>query len=195
MIQLVITLKTIPEKQSVKPQRIAIPHSLHPRESTEVCIFVKDPQSDIKKLFEEKGVKVSKVVGLAKLKANYKEFEAKRKLCGSYDLFLADARITPMLPKLLGKTFFKKKRQPVPVNLSTSNIAEEIQRACDSTYLFNGGGACTVVKIGKTTFTPSDLVENIVQGMSAIVEKIPKKVEKHTISVHQNYKLCCSSNL
>jgi len=32
-----------------------------------------------------------------------------------------------------------------------------------------------VVKIGKTTFTPSDLVENIVQGMSAIVEKIPKK--------------------
>jgi len=109
MIQLVITLKTIPEKQSVKPQRIAIPHSLHPRESTEVCIFVKDPQTDIKKLFEEKGVKVSKVVGLAKLKANYKEFEAKRKLCGSYDLFLADARITPMLPKLLGKTFFKKR--------------------------------------------------------------------------------------
>ena len=32
----------------------------------------------------------------------YESFEAKRKLCNSYDLFLADERVLPSLPKLIG---------------------------------------------------------------------------------------------
>ena len=53
---------------------------------------------------------VAKVIGISKLKANYFTFEAKRKLCDQYDIFLADDRIIPSLPKLIGKTFFKKKK-------------------------------------------------------------------------------------
>ena len=36
-------------------------------------------------------------------RSKYESFEAKRKLCGSYDLFLADERILVHLPKLLGE--------------------------------------------------------------------------------------------
>ena len=50
---------------------------------------------------------IAKVLGVSKLRNNYKPHEAKRKLCDSYDLFLADERVIPVLPKLLGKTFFK----------------------------------------------------------------------------------------
>ena len=50
------------------------------------------------------------MLGISKLKANYYPFEAKRKLCDSYDLFMADDRIIPSLPKLIGKSFFKKKK-------------------------------------------------------------------------------------
>jgi hypothetical protein len=42
------------------------------------------------------------VVGVSKLKAKYESHEAKRQLCNSYDMFAADERILPSLPKLLG---------------------------------------------------------------------------------------------
>lgn len=51
---------------------------------------------------EQKLAKVSKVVGLSKLRTKYESAEAKRALCAAYDLFLADERVLPSLPKLLG---------------------------------------------------------------------------------------------
>ena len=43
-------------------------------------------------------------------RGNYKTFEAKRNLCDSYDLFMIDRRILPMTAKLLGNSFFRKKK-------------------------------------------------------------------------------------
>lgn len=43
------------------------------------------------------------MVGVSKLRTKYESHEAKRQLCNSYDLFAADERILPSLPKLLGK--------------------------------------------------------------------------------------------
>ena len=57
------------------------------------------------------------MIGLSKLKKKYVPFEAKRELCSAYDLFVADQRVLPMLPPLLGKTFFKKKKLPVSIDL------------------------------------------------------------------------------
>ncbi len=51
---------------------------------------------------QEKIAGVAKVIGLSKLKGKYEPFEAKRKLCNSYDLFVADDRAVPSLPKLIG---------------------------------------------------------------------------------------------
>lgn len=45
---------------------------------------------------------VAKIVGLSKLRSKYEAHEAKRKLCSTFDLFLADDRILPSLPKLIG---------------------------------------------------------------------------------------------
>ena len=39
---------------------------------------------------------------MSKLRTKYESHEAKRALCAAYDLFLADERIIPVLPKLLG---------------------------------------------------------------------------------------------
>ena len=51
---------------------------------------------------QEKLAKVAKVIGLSKLKSKYESHEAKRNLCAQYDMFLADDRIIPLLPKLIG---------------------------------------------------------------------------------------------
>jgi hypothetical protein len=46
---------------------------------------------------------VAKVIGISKLRTKYESFESKRELCKLYDLFLADDRIIPSLPKLIGE--------------------------------------------------------------------------------------------
>lgn len=110
----------------------------------EVCLFVKDPQKDYKRLLEEKQVKaVNKVIGVSKLRAKYKPYEAKRQLCASYGMFLADARVVTVLPKLLGKSFFLKKKQPIPVDMTKADLKKEIARAIGSTYMHQTTGTCT----------------------------------------------------
>jgi len=142
----------------------------------EICIIVKDPQKLYKELLESKEVKrISKVIGISKLRDEYRPFEAKRKLCNSYNLFLADDRVLSMLPKMLGKTFFERKKQPVPVNLTKSNLKAEIARACDSTYMHLAAGTCCAIKIGTTAQDPSQIFENLQTALPRIVEKIPRK--------------------
>ena len=45
------------------------------------------------------------VVGVSKLRTKYESHEAKRILAGAYDLFVADERVIPSLPKLLGASY------------------------------------------------------------------------------------------
>lgn len=57
-----------------------------------------------KRVKREELSRVAKVVGLSKLKTKYESHESKRQLCAAYDLFVADERIIPSLPKLLGES-------------------------------------------------------------------------------------------
>ena len=86
-------------------------HALYRGEDAELCLLTTDPGKEYKELLVEKKVEgVAKVISLEKLRKNYKPYEAKRKLCMSYDLFLADERILHKLPPLLGSYFYKRKR-------------------------------------------------------------------------------------
>lgn len=44
---------------------------------------------------------------VSKLRSNFKQFEARRKLKASYDLFLMQDGLDLVLPGLLGKVFYK----------------------------------------------------------------------------------------
>ncbi|KAF9583324.1 hypothetical protein BGW38_009750 [Lunasporangiospora selenospora] len=183
IVWLIIATKKFSDASKTKPVRIPLKHSIT-KPDTEVCLFVKDPQREYKDLLQEKKVKsVSKVLGVTKLRNRYKPYEAKRQLCASYGLFLADARVIPVLPKLLGKTFFLKKKQPIPVDLTKSDLKKEIERAISSTYMHINQGTCSAIKIGLTSQTPGEVTENITTAISHIVEKIPRKW-KNIQSIH-----------
>mmetsp|Transcript_17072 Transcript_17072/g.66499 ORF Transcript_17072/g.66499 Transcript_17072/m.66499 type:complete len:300 (+) Transcript_17072:20-919(+) len=166
-----VMLLTVPIKARTKPISVQLPNPIYDADETEVCVFTKDPQKDFRELFQEHDIK-AKVIGLSKLRANYKTFEARRKLCGSYDLFLADARVTRMLPKLLGKPFFAKKRQPVPIDLTNpKRIQEQIDDALKSTSMFLGYGPCLCVRIARSDFTTEQVTDNICQGVEFMTTK------------------------
>lgn len=177
-----IALKKTPsDKRRNKPKCIPIPHPLVTREGAEICLFVKDHdgsgQKEVKQRLEklEKNGGVSKVIGVKKLKTKYESFEAKRELSKAYGLFLADDRILNILPKLIGKSFFKKKKQPVPIDLSRKDWAAEIRKACECTFLFLSGGSCLSIKVAKSSFTAEEVVENVNVVMEAVVQYIPKQ--------------------
>jgi ribosome biogenesis protein UTP30 len=76
-----------------------------------ICLITKDPQREYKNLLESQKIKfISRVVGIAKLKGKFKAFEARRLLLKENDMFLADERVIPSLPPLLGKKWFEAKK-------------------------------------------------------------------------------------
>eukprot|EP00743_Colponemidia_sp_Colp-15_P003912 GILK01004221.1.p1 GENE.GILK01004221.1~~GILK01004221.1.p1 ORF type:complete len:264 (+),score=40.48 GILK01004221.1:50-793(+) len=182
-ISLIIGLRKIPDKSKTKPVRVDIVHSLY-TDDAEMCLFVKDPQKEFKAKFEQTPVKgLTKVIGLSKLRSNYKQYEAKRKLCSAFDLFLTDERVLPLLPMLLGKTFFQKKRQPVPVDLTKKDLVAEITKARDSTYLHMSQGPCCALRVAKTSFSKEEILANTLQAIDSAVDKIPRKW-KNIQSIH-----------
>ena len=88
-----------------------IVHPLVDPRTSRICLITKDPQREYKDLLEAQNIKfISRVVGLEKLKGKFKPFEARRALLKENGLFLADERILPLLPKLLGSKWFEAKK-------------------------------------------------------------------------------------
>ena len=175
-IQLTVSLKKTQPVRKDKPIRVAIDHPLYSLDEVESCLIVKDLAGEGKKaakarLDEGNILGVSKVLGVSKINKKFATHEQKRQLCKDYKLFLADTRILPLLPKLLGKSFFKKKKQPLPVDLRGSNTKwkQNIQDAIKSTYVHLTGGSCFTVKIGK----PGDQsAKEVLRNLTTVVTKL-----------------------
>ncbi|XP_068637110.1 putative ribosome biogenesis protein C8F11.04 [Aristolochia californica] len=183
LIYLVLSLKKIPANSRTNPSKIPLLHPLHPLDgSEEICLIINDRQQgpnpltseDAKKRIQAESIPVSKVIKLSKLKTDYRPFEAKRKLCGSYDLFFADRTVLSHLPRLLGKHFFKKKKIPIPIDLSHKNWKAQIEHACSSALLYLRTGTCCILKIGRVSQGRDQLVENIAAAIEGAAKILPK---------------------
>ncbi|KAF3558886.1 hypothetical protein F2Q69_00014777 [Brassica cretica] len=192
-IYLIVTLKKIPQTNRTKPHRIPLPHPLINTEedssSPELCLIIDDrPKSgltkeDAKKKIESDNVPITKILKLSKLRTDYKAFESKRKLCDSYDMFFADRRVIPLLPRLIGKKFFSSKKLPAAVDLKHRNWKEQVERACGSAMFFVRTGTCSVVKVGKLSMEGGEIVENVMETLSGVVEVLPGQW-KYVRSLH-----------
>merc|ERR1711934_61042 len=168
---LTVSLKKTQPVRKDKPIGIRISHPLYDLEDAESCLIVKDIAGEGKKAAKAKIQEgnilgVTKVLRVSNLKKKFATHEQKRQLCKDYALFLADTRILPLLPKLLGKTFFKKKKQPVPVDLRGSDAKwkKNIQEAITSTYVHLSGGSNFTVRIGRPEeHSPKQVLDNLLE--------------------------------
>ncbi|XP_050380228.1 uncharacterized protein LOC126797609 [Argentina anserina] len=178
LLYLVVTLKKIPAKARVNAYKIPLPTPLHSR-ATEFCLIYDDrPKSKLSKPLIQAKIKadnlpVVKILKYTKLKSDFKAFESKRKLLNSYDMFLADKQILPLLPRLLGKHFFKTKRIPVPLDLLKKNWKDQVDRICASALMFLSTGTCSVVRVARTSMSEEEIVENVVKAIEGVVEVVP----------------------
>lgn len=112
------------------------------------------------------------MVALSKLKSKYEPHEAKRALANAFDLFLADARVLPSLARLLGKAFFRAKKQPVPVDLRGKDWKTPVSDAVRATYYFRGGGSCVNVRVARSSFTAAQVADNVEAALRNLVPKL-----------------------
>ncbi|KAL9240677.1 hypothetical protein vseg_014868 [Gypsophila vaccaria] len=168
-VYLIVTLTKIPAKSRVNAYKLPLPHALYTAENAEYCLFVHDDKSKTaKKKIEEESLPITKVIKLSKLRKEYKAHEQKRKLCDSYDVFLAEKGIVPLLPNVLGKWFYKKKKVPVRVELRGGRWGEKIERIGKEALLYLSTGSCCVVKVARATMTRGEIVENVVAAVEGV---------------------------
>ena len=165
--------------------KLPLPHPTTPA-SRDVCLIVKDFEKGIRPdheptvahyeaLLAEKGVKgVTKVMSLRELKVEYKTFESKTALSHLYDHFLVDARIIRLVPKFLGKPFYKRKKFPVQVKLDSKDLVKEVEKALSTTCLaLTHAGTSSCVTIGLTSMPEDQLCSNLVAAVRLLETRYP----------------------
>ena len=154
-----------------------LPVPLHTPKTSNICLIVKDPQSEYKQLCDKNGVVLDEIMDVTHLRNNFKTYELKRQLCKGYDLFLADERIVPLLPRLLGKSFFEKKRLPIPVNMAAKDIRKELSRAISSSTYQLGNGPCVSLKAAHTKMNKKDIVKNVSEAIAHFQTRFPVAIQ------------------
>lgn len=214
------TKKHIVDQRRLKPGKISLPHSLNSATTIRICLVTADPQRAFKDTVAHPAFptdltpRITRIIGISKLKARYKSFESRRQLLAEHDIFLADSRIVTMLPNILGKTFYKGPKRPMPVNFeppkpkdpttgkrrprpesSTSAespravaspvaFAQEIRRALSSTQIHLSPSPTTAVRVGLASFTPAQLAANVETVVNGMVERFITKGWRNVRSVH-----------
>ena len=112
---------------------------------------------------------------LTALRREYHRFADRRLLLSLHDLFLADARVLPLLPSLLGVKFFDKKRQPAPVDLTVRDVGGEVRRAMGCTWMWVPAGSSMQVKVGRLSMSRLEVAENVMAAVDEVVRRVPGK--------------------
>ena len=117
---------------------------------------------------------LSQVISLRELKVEYKSFETKQALLHRFDKFLVDDRIARLIPKFLGKAFYKRKRFPVPVRINGKGLKAEIEKGLKTAILpLSHHGACAMVNIGHTDMKADQIAENLFAAGEVLKAKYP----------------------
>ncbi|EGG17461.1 hypothetical protein DFA_08456 [Cavenderia fasciculata] len=148
-------------KKDESADQFPLPNSLYTGK-VEVCIFVDNNEDDKKKLestLEENAEFKSTVLSLKSIKESAKQYEDKRKLRDSHDIFIGDKAIKTALYDILGKTFFKQGTK----NPRMVNTKKKVQKVLNihKTTSAKIGQANYSVKFGGSQHTLEQMIENL----------------------------------
>lgn len=149
------------------PRGISVVHPLYTK--GDVCLIV---PNGMKKTLKSAQIPVKKIIELGTLKRKYHQFEAKRKLAGSYDFFICCQTIEKSLRMPLGKTFVLRKKYPITVRkLNAKSIVAALKKV--PVYLPKGVNG--VLRVGRMDQTPDEVADNIESVIDKVLRFYGKK--------------------
>lgn len=154
--------------------------------------------------------RVTRVIGVSKIKAKYSQYEAQRQLLAEHEIFLADDRIITQLPKLLGKTFYKTTaKRPIPISiqaerprsdgkkiarakgetntekaLEPKRFAAEIEKTLSCALVALSPSTNTSVRVGLASWDASQIAANIEKVVEELVERFVVKKWRGVRGIH-----------
>lgn len=165
--------------------RIPLKHSLL-TESSEICLIVPDvrgiPIKEYERVIEHyeqhlrsKNVtNIKTVIPYHQLKAEYGQFELKRRLVELYDVFLVDGKISGYVVHQLGKIFYNKRKIPTPIKLQVPKLKESIDKALLKMPLsLHGNGDTFNVQVGHSKMEVEKVAENIFAAVEELDKQFP----------------------
>ncbi len=75
-----------------------------------------------------------------------------------------------MLPELLGREFYQKKRYPCPIKLhghkSPKDLQKHLNKFASSVYFIEGNGPNYSIKVGRTNQEAKNIAENVEEALA-----------------------------
>ncbi|XP_025201960.1 ribosomal L1 domain-containing protein 1-like [Melanaphis sacchari] len=165
--------------------RIALPNSLI-TDTTDICLIVPDlvrgrnvdhekTYHHYKDLLAKNGIKnIKTILPARQIRVEFNEYEARRNLCNSHDIFLIDQKISGFLVKKLGKEFYIKRKLPITVKLTKKHLKAEIESKLHKTSFFlDYRGSTKTVQVGHMQQTVKQVAENIVATFNNLAHSYP----------------------
>ncbi|MEX0657242.1 MAG: 50S ribosomal protein L1 [Nitrosopumilaceae archaeon] len=164
-LELIMIFKDIDVKKGFSiNETVQLPKTSSP---ASVCIMASGDMG-----LKAKTAKADKVIDgdeLNQLSANKRQ---SRKLINSYDFFLADTKLMPVVGKTLGQLLGPRGKMPTPVPFNAS-IESFLDRFRSSIRVKVKNSLATSCKIGDETMADSDLVANASAVINAVEKKLP----------------------
>lgn len=172
-LELIMIFKDIDVKKGFAiNETVQLPKTSSP---ASVCVMASGDMG-----LKAKTAKADKVIDadeLNQLSANKRQ---SRKLINSYDFFLADTKLMPVVGKTLGQLLGPRGKMPTPVPFNAS-IDSFLDRFRSSIRVKVKNSLSASCKIGDETMADSDLVANASAVINAVEKKLPsgdKNVKK-----------------
>lgn len=112
-INLQISIRENIKFLDVKKYAIPIPHPIIPYDDSNICLITKNAKATRKYLKDKDITNIRKVVDISQLKTKYKDPEDRTKLISSFDIFLCDIKLMPLIPGILRKQLVRHKKYAI----------------------------------------------------------------------------------
>lgn len=176
-VELIVNLKNIDtEKPENRIQeRVELPHALE--KGNKICVIA---SGELALKAEKAGADV--VLKRTELEALAGDKKKQKKLSKSYDFFIAEAPLMPLIGKILGPILGPKGKMPTPVP-PTVDIAQHLRRYKKAVRVRMRRQPILQCCVGTENMQNERIVENI----QAVIGRIERKLEKGLLNVQSVY--------
>jgi len=168
--------------------RIHLEHPLF-NENTEICAIIADKEVETVTEQAKKNHRNLTVMSFSALKKEHKSHEARRKLCGSYDLFLSDKKVAVEVPLFLGKYFEERNKMAIPIFHSSRDIDKAYDNVVKSTYIYPTKGSSCTIKVARKDFTPEQILANVMSVVELLTYQFEGSIQQLAINFNNGITL------
>jgi len=167
-MELIINLRDIdPKKPEGKIQElIELPYP--PGKENRICVIASGEMA-----LKAKRAKADLVIEREELEAMMGDKEKQKELANSYDFFIAEAPLMPLVGKSLGATLGPKGKMPTPVP-PVADIGDHMKRHRKMILLRTRGQPVLLCRVGAENMADEEIAENV----QAIIRRVEAKLKR-----------------